>query len=128
MSGELDQLRARKEKLEHELRNLAATAAETGPSAFLVEQISARERELRETADRLVSNGSDSPRHIFPSCENLCTHCESTNVLRRSNGPLLCVCPPEVGTPCWLTSIIFGMTFEFSGASRSGSSHTSWHS
>ena len=43
LSSQLTQMRERKEKLEGELRRLAATAAETGPSAFLIEAIHERE-------------------------------------------------------------------------------------
>ncbi len=59
-TGQLDQLRERREKLMSELRNLSATAAQTGPSSFLVEEIAVRERELRDIADRMVDDGPDS--------------------------------------------------------------------
>jgi hypothetical protein len=39
LSNRMAQMRERKQKLEGELRRLASTAAETGPSAFLVEAI-----------------------------------------------------------------------------------------
>jgi site-specific DNA recombinase len=55
LSGELGEMRERKQKLEAELRKLAETAAQTGPSAFLVEAISARERQLRDITERLLS-------------------------------------------------------------------------
>lgn len=48
------QLRERKQKLEGELRRLASTAAETGPSAFLVEAIHEREQQLRQITDQLL--------------------------------------------------------------------------
>jgi hypothetical protein len=51
------QLRERKQKLEGELRRLASTAAETGPSAFLVEAIHEREQQLRQITDQLLAGG-----------------------------------------------------------------------
>jgi site-specific DNA recombinase len=60
LSNQLVQMRERKQKLEGELKRLAATAAETGPSAFLVEAIHEREQQLREITDRLLADGSDS--------------------------------------------------------------------
>jgi hypothetical protein len=53
-------MRERKQKLEGELRRLAATAAETGPSAFLVEAINEREKQLRELSDQLLAGGANS--------------------------------------------------------------------
>jgi hypothetical protein len=56
LSSQLAQMRERKQKIEGELRRLAATAAETGPSAFLVEAIHEREQQLRDiTAPRVSS-------------------------------------------------------------------------
>ena len=55
LSDELSEMRERKQKLEAELRKLAETAAQTGPSGFLVEAISDRERQLREITERLLS-------------------------------------------------------------------------
>jgi hypothetical protein len=46
-------LRERKQKLEGEVRRLASTAAETGPSAFLVEAIHECEQQLRQITDQL---------------------------------------------------------------------------
>ena len=43
LSSQLAQMRERKQKIEGELRRLAAAAAETGPLAFLVEAIHERE-------------------------------------------------------------------------------------
>jgi DNA invertase Pin-like site-specific DNA recombinase len=60
LTNQLAQMRQRKEKLEGELRRLATTAAETGPSAFLVEAIHEREKELREITERLLAGGVDS--------------------------------------------------------------------
>jgi hypothetical protein len=51
-------MRERKLKLEGELKPLAATAAETGPSAFLVAAIHEREQQLREISDQLLAGGS----------------------------------------------------------------------
>jgi len=59
-TGRLEQLRQRQEQLKGELRNLAATAAQTGPSVFLVDEIAAREQELLGIADRLVTSESAS--------------------------------------------------------------------
>jgi hypothetical protein len=47
-------------KLEGELRRLTATAAETGPSSFLVAAIHEREQQLREITDQLLAGGCDS--------------------------------------------------------------------
>jgi hypothetical protein len=54
------QMRERKQKLEGELRRPAATGAETGPSAFLVEAIRERETQLRELSDQLLAGGANS--------------------------------------------------------------------
>ena len=55
LSGELAEMRERKQKIEAELRKLAETAAQTGPSVFLIEAISNRERQMREITERLLS-------------------------------------------------------------------------
>ena len=55
LSGDLAEMRGRKQRIEAELRKLADTAAQTGPSAFLVEAINDRERQLREITERLLS-------------------------------------------------------------------------
>jgi len=60
LSNQMAQMRERKKKLEGELRRLAATAAETGPSAFLVEAINEREKQLRELSERLLAGGANS--------------------------------------------------------------------
>jgi site-specific DNA recombinase len=60
LSNQMAQMRERKQKLEGELRRLAATAAETGPSAFLVEAINEREKQLRELSDQLLAGGENS--------------------------------------------------------------------
>lgn len=54
----------RKQKLEAELRKLAETAAQTGPSGFLVEAISDRVRQLREITERLLSREPGSVESI----------------------------------------------------------------
>jgi hypothetical protein len=51
------QMRERKQKLEGELRRPAATGAETGHSAFLVEAIHKRETQSRELSDQLLAGG-----------------------------------------------------------------------
>jgi site-specific DNA recombinase len=63
--GRLDQIRERRRKLESELRNLTATAAQTGPSAFLVGEIASRERELRDVTDQLVDGGPASEQETI---------------------------------------------------------------
>ena len=60
LSNQMTQMRDRKQKLEGELRRLASTAAETGPSAFLVEAIHEREQQLRQITDQLLAGGEDS--------------------------------------------------------------------
>ena len=60
LSVELVQMRERKEKIEAELRRLTATAAQTGPSPFLIEAINGRERQLRDITERLLSAGPGS--------------------------------------------------------------------
>jgi site-specific DNA recombinase len=60
LSNQMTQMRERKQKLEGELRRLASTAAETGPSAFLVEAIHEREQQLRQITDQLLAGGADS--------------------------------------------------------------------
>jgi site-specific DNA recombinase len=60
LSNQMAQMRERKQKLEGELRRLASTAAETGPSAFLVEAIHEREQQLRQITDQLLAGGTDS--------------------------------------------------------------------
>ena len=60
LSNQMAQMGERKQKLEGELRRLAATAAETGPSAFLVEAIHEREAQLRQLSDQLIAGGENS--------------------------------------------------------------------
>jgi len=60
LSSRMAQMGERKRKLEAELRRLAATAAETGPSAFLVEAINEREVQLRELSEQLLVGGENS--------------------------------------------------------------------
>jgi hypothetical protein len=60
LSGELAHMRERKQKVEIELRRLTETAAQTGPSAFLVQAINQREQELRQLTDKLLANGPES--------------------------------------------------------------------
>ena len=72
-TNQLAQMRERKQKLEGELRRLAATAAETGPSAFLVEAIHEREQQLREITDRLLAQGDDSVEGHLADIRNFIT-------------------------------------------------------
>ena len=65
LSNQMAQMRDRKQKLEGELRRLAATAAETGPSAFLVEAINEREKELRKICDQLPAGGASVDTHLL---------------------------------------------------------------
>jgi site-specific DNA recombinase len=60
LSNQMAQMRERRQKLEGELKRLAQTAAETGPSAFLVAAIHEREQMLREITDQLLAGGSGS--------------------------------------------------------------------
>jgi site-specific DNA recombinase len=60
LSGELSEMRARKQRVEVELRRLTETAAQTGPSAFLVQAINQREQELRQITDKLLASGPES--------------------------------------------------------------------
>jgi site-specific DNA recombinase len=59
LSGELSETRERKAKIEAELGRLTATAAQTGPSPFLVEAIN-DQRQLRDITERLLSAGTGS--------------------------------------------------------------------
>jgi site-specific DNA recombinase len=73
LSNQLAQMRERKQKLEGELRRLAATAAETGPSAFLVEAIHEREQQLRDITDQLLAQGDDSVESHLADIRNFIT-------------------------------------------------------
>lgn len=60
LTNQMGHMRERKQKLEGELKRLAATAAETGPSSFLVAAIHEREQQLRDISDQLLAGGADS--------------------------------------------------------------------
>ena len=60
LTNQMAHMRERKQKLEGELRRLTATAAETGPSSFLVAAIHEREQQLREITEQLLAAGADS--------------------------------------------------------------------
>jgi hypothetical protein len=60
LTNQMSQMRERKQKLEGELRRLTETAAETGPSSFLVAAIHEREQQLREITDQLLAGGDSS--------------------------------------------------------------------
>lgn len=60
LTNQMAHMRERKQKLEEELRRLTETAAETGPSSFLVAAIHVREQQLREITDQLLAGGADS--------------------------------------------------------------------
>jgi site-specific DNA recombinase len=59
-AGQTEPLRERQAQLKRELRNLAETAAQVGPSASLVGEIGRREREITAVEERLANQGSDS--------------------------------------------------------------------
>ena len=60
VSGELVQMRQRKDKLEAEIQKFMAAIAEHGHSKAMLEQVSARERELASLTDRLLAASPDS--------------------------------------------------------------------
>src|SRR5579885_737774 len=73
LTNQMGQMRERKQKLEGELKRLAATAAETGPSAFLVEAIHEREQQLREITDQLLAGGTESVDSHLADIRNFIT-------------------------------------------------------
>lgn len=81
LSDQLAQMRERKQQLKGELRRLAA--AETGPSAFLVEAIHEREQPLREITDPLLAQGDDSVEGHLADIRNFITE-------RTGNLPVRC--------------------------------------
>jgi alkylhydroperoxidase/carboxymuconolactone decarboxylase family protein YurZ len=60
VSGEITQMRQRKEKLEREIRNFTQAIADGGHSKYILEEIAMREKEISTTTDRLFSATSDS--------------------------------------------------------------------
>ncbi len=60
VSGELTQMRQRKEKLEREIRNFTQAIAEHGHSKYILEEIATREKEISAITDRLFSASADS--------------------------------------------------------------------
>ena len=60
ISGELSQMRQRKEKLEIEIRNFMNAIAEHGHSKYMLEQIAIREKEVAAITERLFAASSDS--------------------------------------------------------------------
>src|SRR6202012_4083487 len=74
LSNQMTQMRERKQKLAGELRRLASTAAETGPSAFLVEAIHEREQQLRQITDQLLASGADSVHAPLSATRKFLTH------------------------------------------------------
>jgi site-specific DNA recombinase len=60
ISGELAQMRQRKEKLEAEIQNFMAAIAESGHSKYILEQIAIREKEISAITDRLLAASPDS--------------------------------------------------------------------
>jgi hypothetical protein len=60
LSGELAQMRLRKEKLEREIRNLTEAIAENGPSKHVLEGIAEREKEISSITDRVLASAPDS--------------------------------------------------------------------
>jgi hypothetical protein len=60
MSGDLVSLRRRKNQLESEIQRFADAIARGGTLDALVEQIAARERELKSITNRLLSSSAES--------------------------------------------------------------------
>jgi hypothetical protein len=60
VSNELTEMRARKEKLEREIRNFTQAIAESGHSKYILEEISVREKEISGITNRLLSSTPDS--------------------------------------------------------------------
>ena len=60
MSNDLAALRRRKEQLEGEIQRFADAIARGGPLDALVQQIAAREKEMKAITNRLLSASSDS--------------------------------------------------------------------
>jgi chromosome segregation ATPase len=60
VSNELTEMRARKEKLEREIRNFTHAIAENGHSKCILEEIVVREKEISGITDRLLSSTPDS--------------------------------------------------------------------
>jgi Recombinase len=73
LSGQMDGIRRRKMELESELQRLTVAVAQGGHSAFLLEGITERERELRSLNDQLVSGESGSFRLPRRTCGNSST-------------------------------------------------------
>jgi hypothetical protein len=60
VSNELTEMRARKEKLEREIRNFTHAIAENGHSKYILEETVVREKEISGITDRLLSSTPDS--------------------------------------------------------------------
>ena len=60
LSGELAQMRLRKEKLEREIRNLTEAIADNGPWEHGLQGIGEREKEISSITDRLLASAPDS--------------------------------------------------------------------
>jgi hypothetical protein len=60
VSGEIVQMRLRKEKLEGEIRNFLKAIAESGHSKYILEEVAVREREIGAITDRLLSSSAES--------------------------------------------------------------------
>ncbi len=60
LSNDITEMRSRKEKLEHEIRNFTSAIADSGHSKYILEEIAAREREISAITDRLLSVAPDS--------------------------------------------------------------------
>ncbi len=79
MSGKMDAVRKRKAELETELRRLTAAVAESGHSAFLLEAITERERELRNLTERTLSGEPGSVRASVDELRRF-VHCRLADV------------------------------------------------
>ncbi len=73
VSGTIARVRERKALLEQELRRLTAAVAEIGHSAFLVQAIAERERELAEISRRLLSEAPGSIEAEFSEIREFVT-------------------------------------------------------
>lgn len=60
LSGEIGEMRQRKEKLNGEIRNLTKAIAAAGHSRFILDEIAARERQIDAITDRLLSSSAES--------------------------------------------------------------------
>jgi len=86
VSNELTEMRARKEKLEREIRNFTQAIAESGHSKYILEEISVREKEISGITNRLLSSTPDSiqtqieeMRRLVEAASRICKTCSARN-------------------------------------------------